>query len=166
MTTQDININFALGPGAVQDEGVPIDIQFGNCLATFWVRALDGNAAEDLAKEGVDLAKLLSPGGDSADPEAEERDVAEVVTENMDKTRAIVSRLCVRWEGLKRTDDTTIKYSEDARRLIAGYPAVVTAIILASVKACGELEGNSETSSDGTPPESQSDEEPSDESEA
>lgn len=141
---------FAFGEGAFIDDGVPVSITFANCKGTIWVRALDFNMMADLADDGVDLTMLFKE-SDSNPEEVELRpNVLEIVKDNREKFRKVVRKLLVRFDGFKRSDETPIPFNDETKERMAGYPEFVFMVILAAWQVSREIEGNSESSSDGS----------------
>lgn len=149
MKTLDMS-KFAFGEGAFIDDGVPVNITFKNCEATIWVRALDLNVMADLADEGVDLTMLFKESDSNPDEVELKPDVLEIVKENRDKFRKVVRRLLVKFEGFRRSDGSPIPFNEQTLEGMAGFPEFVFMVILAAWQVSRDIEGNSESSSDGS----------------
>ena len=149
MKSLDTLAGFAFGDGAFMEEGAPVNVKFSNCEMTLWVRALDGNMIADLAEDGVDLSPLFRAKEEDAE-EVELRDnVLEAIKKNREQNLAVVRRLIVKFEGLKRADGTPIEYTPEVVDGFAGYPEIVVTVIAAAFMVAREMSGNSESSSDG-----------------
>ena len=153
----DFLSGFGFGEGAFRDEGAPVDVALLHCTPTFWVRALDGNAMRDLADAGVNMGLILTgmqeavAKGEMTEAESlSDEQMLQRVKANIDNARAIVDRLLVKWEGMKRADGSPVECNEKTRQTIAGYPEIVTMLIVAALSVARDTQGNSESSSAGT----------------
>jgi hypothetical protein len=148
MKTLDTLSGFAFGEGAFMEDGAPVNVEFSNCEMTLWVRPLDGNAIADLAEEGVDLSPLFQEKQETDEVELRD-DAIEAIKRNREQYRAVVRRLVVKFEGLKRIDGTPIECSDQTIDGFAGYPEIVITVIAAALMVARDISGNSESSSDG-----------------
>ena len=140
MKTQSLG-RFQMGNGAMRSEGAPVKFELANCEPVFYIRALDALALAELAEAGVDLAAVgINP---------DEETVLSWMARNASQFSFIVSRLVVKFDGLRRADGTVIECNEQTIAGLAGYPQLVGAIIRGGFDVAMELEGNSAGSSDG-----------------
>lgn len=152
MKSLDTLAGFAFGEGAFLEDGAPVNVKFSNCEMTLWVRALDGNMMADLAEDGVDLSPLFRTKKEDAE-DAEEielrDDAVEAIKQNRADYLALMRRLVVKFEGLKRADGSPIEYTPEVVDGFAGYPELVVTVIAAAFMVARDIAGNSESSSDG-----------------
>lgn len=140
---------FKFGAGAMKNEGHPVTIQFANCEATFWLKALDVLVIEKFAQQGIDLTALFRPTEDANTQEVRP-DATAIIQQNVKAYRMAVEELVVKWEGLKRSDGSIIECSAENLGRLAGYPEVILVLIVNAFNLAREIEKNLPSSSDGS----------------
>ena len=154
---EPIRVPWTFGDGALRTDGVEVPVVFGQegepgyCEGTLRVRALDGNRIARMAARGVNIDILTNfaaapetDGGDAADR------LLKLIVERQGVASAVMEECLVSWSGIKRSDGTTIEYTDEARGELSGYLFAVFAVLTAAVKITGEIRGNSESSSSTT----------------
>jgi len=128
------SINVEIGEGLFANEPVPVEIEFADHTATFYMTALTQSVVAGLEKDGVSFD---SPTADVA----------------LASSRKLFAAVVHGWEGFM-ANGVEIPFNDDNRNRVAEVPDVAAEIIsiavnLASMRQEGE-EKNSENSLAGT----------------
>ena len=108
------SINIEIGEGLFANEPVPVEIEFADHTATFYMTALTQSVVAKLEKQGVKFD-----------------------TKNIDKalesSRKLFAAIVHAWEGFK-ANDVDIPFNEDNRNRVAEVPEVAAEIIKIAVQ--------------------------------
>jgi hypothetical protein len=132
------SINLEFGEGLFADEFVPVEIEFLDHTATFFMTALTGDVIAELAKDGVKLdeaaLRKMNEGQQAA------------------QAKKLMAKFVHGWEGFQVCGEE-IPFTEKARDQIAVTEALGDFVLIAKdlgVVRQKEEEKNSEDSSAGT----------------
>ena len=132
------SINIEIGEGLFADKPVPVEIEFADHTATFYMTALTQSVVAELQEKGVKF-----------DAEALDGDATQALTSSRELFAAVVHG----WDGLK-AQGVEIPYDIDNRDRMAEVPDVAAEIISIAVRLASHRqeteEKNSESSSAGT----------------
>ena len=108
------SINIEIGEGLFANEPVPVEIEFADHTATFYMTALTQSVVAGLEKRGV---KFDTKNTDKA----------------LDSSRKLFAAIVHQWEGLK-ANGVEIPFTEENRDRVAEVPEIAAEIIQIAVQ--------------------------------
>ena len=108
------SINLEIGEGLFANEPVPVEIEFADHTATFFMTALTQSVVAKLEKQGV---KFDTKNTDKA----------------LESSRKLFAAIVHAWEGFK-ANGVDIPYNDDNRDRVAEVPEVAAEIIKIAVQ--------------------------------
>jgi hypothetical protein len=108
------SINLEIGEGLFANEPVPVEIEFADHTATFYMTALTQSVVAKLEKQGV---KFDTKNTDKA----------------LESSRKLFAAIVHTWEGFK-ANGVDIPFNEDNRNRVAEVPEVAAEIIKIAVQ--------------------------------